>query len=257
MNLLSLPPNVQSVVDEALSAVRADPKHEMGFKRRQALWAAFKAADEVIGQKANGWCAVLAARRVLPIYEEAELPVKAWRSEPRGWLNLAEQVLRDQTDIAEASRRSSDIHYEVGNMNEMAYDDGLQNMSVGCALQAAHLALSESVGTDHLAALGSSFKISDGEITSVETTDEAMAIRGFAGDTLASAAYAYAIDYIPIDAEEFAGDGLVVTDDFEENDIRSYLGNSVNRPRLLEFWEWWLTDAIPAAWKAAQGTAGQ
>jgi|GEM_PF-1026345 len=257
MNLLSLPPNVQSVVDEALSAVRADPKHEMGFKRRQALWAAFKAADEVIGQKANGWCAVLAARRVLPIYEEAELPVKAWRSEPRGWLNLAEQVLRDQTDIAEASRRSSDIHYEVGNMNEMAYDDGLQNMSVGCALQAAHLALSESVGTDHLAALGSSFKISDGEITSVETTDEAMAIRGFAGDTLASAAYAYAIDYIPIDPEKFAGLGLVVIGDWDETDFNHVLGNSVNRPRLLEFWEWWLTEVIPAAWNAAQRTTGQ
>jgi len=257
MNLLSLPPNVQSVVDEALSAVRADPKHEMGFKRRQALWAAFKAADEVIGQKAKGWCAVLAARRVLPIYEQADILYLEWRSDPRTWLDLAEQVLRDQTDITEANVRSSNIHYEVGNMNEMLYEDGLQNMSVGCALQAAHLALSESVGTDHLARLGSFVSITDGKATAVETTDEAMAVRGFAGDTLPSAAYAYAIDYTPIDPEKFAGLGLVVIGDWDETDFNHVLGNSVNRPRLLEFWEWWLTEVIPAAWNAAQRTTGQ
>ncbi len=260
---MPLPSNVQSLVDEALAAVKAHPGYELGWQRRKAIYDAFKAVDPVIGQKAHGWSAVIAARHVLSIWENG-LPdtYEYWRLDARKWLKLAQKVLRNRVDVTEGNKRAGNIHYMVGNMSEMIYDDGLQNMSIGCALQAAHLALSESCGADHFRSLGSFVTIRDPELASVSaapvsTTDEAMAVRGFAGDTLASAAFAFALDYNPPEGMRF--DVLTVYEnklDFTDERFDPYIGNSVNRPRLLKFWKWWLIKAIPAAWDKANAPLG-
>src|ERR1700694_4239674 len=144
---MPLPQTVQPLIDDALAAVRAHPDHEMGWQRRKAIYDAFKAVDPKIGQKAYGWWAGLAARRVLPIWENGvPEPYAIWRPEARKWLKWAQKVLRDRANLRKVSMRLRDMHILVGNMVQMIYDDGLSNESIGCALHAAYFALCEACG---------------------------------------------------------------------------------------------------------------
>ncbi len=176
---------VERLLDETLNAVRAHPKHEMGFERRRAIYETLLLIDTKRGQLTHGWAAVLAAQRVLPYWENAEMLAEEWRLDPRNWLRLAEHVLAGTADIKAAGKESGNIHYQCGNMIDMMDQDGLlQDQRIGCALQAAHLALSEVTGANPFRSLHSFQNVNTqkGAATPVDTSDEPMAVRGFAGD---------------------------------------------------------------------------
>lgn len=231
----SLPKEVRQLIDETLAIVRNDAVHEMGQHRRRRIYEALWSSPS--GDKASKWLAIMSARRVQPIYEEG-----VWTSSLANdefavtlldrMLDLAEKIVREELSPEDVQKG-----VESGDIEDFYYSKlvGAEKEFppyIWLATLAAYYALEEAEGYKPLQIrISGEMPDQNGDtvITSSDTwTDCRLAGSGcHADDAAVDAAFAFA---------------KRVTRQHYDSD------------KVLEFWEWWLAEAIPQAWKRALDT---
>jgi hypothetical protein len=229
-----LPLELQTLVQETLALVRNNPKHEMGQVQRKLIYEALWSSSQ--GEKASRWLAVFAARRVQSIYEQGLASLPAYNTEydvrfPHRMIEMGEKVLKG--DLAEEDVRRS--------INNGTIEDFYHHLNLGrdrsvpkpayLACIAAWEAFGEARGYRPFQSRSATQVVDENGNTKYPTNDTIpdswlAGSGGGQGDAAVSAAYAFA----GVNKEQYDAD------------------------RLLEFWTWWLEQALPTAWvKASDG----
>jgi hypothetical protein len=231
----SLPAEVRQLIDETLAIVRDDAIHEMGQHRRrriyEALWSSLP------GEKACKWLAIMSARYVQPIYREG-VSTSSYANDEfvvtllDRMLDVAEKVVREELspeDVqrAEKSGEVEDFYYSILVGAEKEFP-----LYIWLATLAAYNALLEAMGDKPLQnRISGEVPDEDGNtvITGSDTwTDNRLAGSGcHADDAAVDAAFTFA--------------KLETRQQYDSG-------------KVLEFWEWWLAEAIPQAWKRTLNT---
>lgn len=198
--------------------IQSDPHHCLQAQKRQEIYEAFGPRTDRQATRARGWLAVITARHVLPIFEQA-LPEE---TNPRKLIEIAEATLRGNLRVEEAIHEAAEGHEIAGRL--WGREEIEVTWNAYLAGTAAHRALAEAAGVDPFMEISwiraSESPAQGGQpIPFDQLPDEKLAER--LGDTASAAAVAYAYD-----ADQLKCDPN----------------------KLLEFWSWWLEDAIPAAW---------
>jgi|GEM_PF-980021 len=222
-----LPAVVTQQIEKALIALQIHPQQTLMPIERLAIYDAFGFRSNLQEQRVRAYLALITAQRVLPLWQVA-FPSDDM---PKRMLVLAEGVLRRTVDTEVAAREMADAWYhhpQSGDSEEYVL------WHIYCAGEAALNAVSEALGKNPLAERIQDYTSANHKdpiyIKDAETITDNDLVYGVA-DTASSAAIAYAgrID---------GGDG--------------YLIDSPSDPeKRREFWEWWLTEAIPQAWELA------
>ncbi len=227
-----IPEEVQGLLDEALQIVQTHPNHELGQNERRIIYETLRSIPR--GEVACRWLAILAAQRVLPIYEHALTTINEYQEndefgvnavqKPRYMLHAVEQVMLGLI-ARESVKEAWDDFYHFLHI-------GLDKRVPYLALSATYEAVCEAMGTIPLHnQVSKAVHLDKGTteyVSSDKWTDEELAGAGAnAADAAVNAVYAYA---------QIAG-----TRQFDYQ-------------KVLEFWRWWLEEAIPQAWKKAGET---
>jgi len=213
MDKIVVPKNIRGVAELILSEVQALASHQMNPKSRRLIYQAFADASDTKISVAPRWLAVLSSQRVLPLFDH-KYPDDPL---PREFLNLAIAVLQGKAIKTEVDDKLNHGHDASGNA--WGYDEREITWPVWLAANSTYHALVEANGYQPLDHLHSYFN--NGVLT--DWTDEKLC--EFSGDTAAYAAMSSAYDA---------------------------RGLSINPEQLLEFWEWWLNEAIEESIFAAQ-----
>jgi len=238
---MPVPEQLNTEINEALRLIENHPLHEYGPDKRKRLFRTWKSLRESAADLAKRWLAVITAEKVLPFYSlelqaDAKIQFDAslatmdeehlrehYEQEqevaemPQKAIDLAKRVLRGESDAEEANRHSNNMHYVVGNLGEDYLLPRAHFVN-----DAANKALGEvSRGDWYGYGIYNPF---DSIEDNSERTDLDWVISG-SSDTVACAAVAWAYDE-------------------EEKQMKS--------DRLLQFWHWWLVEAIPQAWEIAR-----
>ncbi|MBA3873493.1 MAG: hypothetical protein H0X30_30550 [Anaerolineae bacterium] len=235
----------ENELQKLLTGLTDHPTHEYGPKQRQKLFYLFK--SDPFGMLVWRWLAFITARHVLPIYEvfASELNQNDWYFNlkfPRRSLYMAKKVL--------LGKEQAQVGYDMANgaYDPKDFDYGWRALrpvpfNVYQASWAASMALLEVSANDldpfrHLANIAfysDGFTIARGiskdiqatypdSIPGEDFTDALWAESGHS-DTAAAASSAWACEG---------------------------LSREPDPNKLLEFWHWWLTEAIPQAWELAE-----
>ncbi len=252
---MGFPEAVRTVAAQALREIHDHPFHEYGPGNRKLLVDTFHALEQPLADRAVRWLAVLAARKSLFKYErfltpdmKATLEDQAYVSDlPQFSLTMAERVLLGNVSRKQAFSFACDKHYTVGNMMHFT-----QPAEAHFANVAANRALVEASDTHAMEVLWSKFNpikqfwISkydeDGtysDITPKILTDSLWAFVGGASADCVSAA-----------ATACACLAEVKLEDVNVEDTNVLIDTDL----LLEFWRWYLTEALSEAWKRAEAT---
>jgi hypothetical protein len=228
---MMLPSEIQRLVDETLDLVRSHPQHEMGQQQRRKIYAALWASPK--GNRASRWLAVLSARRVQPIYED-EMVARPYNRESEvqlvdRMLMLAEQVASGIVSWEEFKRRQANDEIEDFYHNCLIAAQEPLPGYVWLVALAAENALNEALGLRPFETLLSGEVTDEAGITIITDSDTwsdpQLAGAGMhADDASLDAAYGY---------------GRMTSHD------------TYDVARVLDFWEWWLTDALQQAWQLA------
>jgi Immunity protein Imm5 len=209
---MSTPPPISQVINDSLAAVRADAHHHLELGARQTVLAALgPALDPSVPFGGRGH-----QRRTMLDITTVQHILPLWQAvwpdddSPQEVLAEADHALRG-TASAEEDVRSS-ILWLWTVFDDFTLDDGDQHPSQSLVLFAAIKALCRAFNDQGFDPTRIDPRATDGH-TPPRSTDAAFD---------ASVAYA---DGVPWD-------------------------QTSHDARRLEFWEWWLTQAVPAAWEA-------
>src|SRR5579859_419827 len=232
-NVDVLPQAVQDLAAAALAEMQADPQHRLSPQRRQSLYAVLAGAAEPALRAAPSWLAVLAAQRVLPLFQarcpEDELPPAL--------LSAAIDVLERRVDEAAAAELEARGYW--ASKNAWGYEaDGLP-WPVGLAADAALRALKEARGHRPLADLNALLRRGTVELQPDPANAQPAPAPAAAGDNLNDE------DLCQMDGGDTASLAAVAA-------ASSEFGPTCDPQRLLVFWTWWLQEALPAAVAAAR-----
>ena len=208
---MPIPRMIQPVLAAVLNEVETDPEHRMVPQRRREV---YDAIGSFAGQQALHWLAVIAAQRVLPMFQQ-RYPDDTL---PQELLRTAINVLQGQVDDAQVEEML-DLGYHASG-NAWGYDEREIPWPVWLAGSASYHALNEVCGYRLLSNLPEHYK---GNVLT-PWSDEDLCDWPFT-DTAAVAAIASA---------------------------SNSHGTAYDSQKLLAFWKWWLAEAIPAAVEAAE-----
>src|SRR5258706_11384228 len=150
--MTDLTDSVQALAAAALAEMQADPQHRLAPRRRQALYAALASAPDRALRAAPNWLAVLAAQRVLPLFQ-ARCPQDEL---PPALLAAAIGVLDGRLDAAAAGEMEARGY--AAARNAWGYEDDELPWPVGLAADAAYHALKEARRRQPLADLESGLR---------------------------------------------------------------------------------------------------
>lgn len=222
---MPLPVTLQELINNLLAKVRKHPEHQLMPVERYKLYRMLESELQAyIPHPILGRLSIITAKFVLPIWQQAmplhpnENPSEdesaSYDNLPEYLLELAEGLLTGRVDIETAVRAAGDYWYVMGNIGE----DELRPRGVASAIKAYY------AGEASLMALN-------------ETLSGSMfdTIRGW---------------------ESYTDDTLGYAHDSASAAVKAYSGTnpwtSVDFQKRLEFWEWWLTEALPIAWEASR-----
>ena len=213
MDKIVVPKNILGIAEIVLGEVQASPSHQMKPKSRRLVYQAFADAGDAKISVAPRWLAILSSRRVLPLFEH-KYPDDPL---PREFLQLAIAALQGKASKTEVNDKLD--HGFDASGNAWGYDEREITWPVWLAANSTYHALVEANGyqpLDHLRRY-----VKNG--VSTDWTDDELC--QFSGDTAADAAMASAYDEC---------------------------GLNINAEKLLEFWHWWLNEAIEESIFAVQ-----
>jgi hypothetical protein len=250
---IPLPDKLQAELQSALRTIRDHPQHHFLPYLRIRLYRSLpEAAEEVnsppiLAARVRSWLSILAAQRVLPIFEGsdfdlANVPEEEREEEmtwPRRMTQMAVDVMHGNMDLFEAKGDYIEAHQRFGVQLGWA-EHALKGAPMNGVLAgtAAGVALGEVLGyrlveqegllSDMWVKPPSEWKsASSGYVTEIAnaqpgTDEDFMRI----GDAASQAAVAYSCGETSVRCEP---------------------------ERLEEFWTWWLTEAWQQAWKLGSG----
>lgn len=215
---MQIPEDLKSLINLLLVKIRSDPSHHLQAQNRQEIYEAFGSRTDRRANSARGWLAVITARHVLSIFERT-LPDD---TSPRRRIEMAEATLQGSLLVEDAIREAAEGHEIAGRL--WGHEDSEVTWNAYLAGTAAYRALAEAAGVDPFKKiswiLASESTDQGGQpIPFDQLSDEKLAER--LGDTASAAAVAYAYDADQLECDP---------------------------NKLLEFWSWWLEEAIPTAW---------
>lgn len=224
-----LPTVLQERVSHALDEVGLHVERKLSLQSRRELYKL------LMTNSAYGWLAFITARRVLPIFSKTFPPeffealsdeeIDLIEGSPYNLLKVTEELLLRRVDVE-----------TVNSVIAAGYDiqwyyvkDNVPNNAVWAA-NAAVRALTESSGVEPLQHVSLYHKrdVNGAWISGENWDDEELANSG--GDTVSAAVVAFASDL----------------------DYSDPAKAKCNPTKTQEFWEWWLTEAIPQAWELAE-----
>jgi len=267
---MKLPSKVQASCVKFLAAVRYEPAHDIKIEDRFSIYNSFGPSrihhpsytkgcgdfnhldyfqyikDEFLNSNINdyilSWLAVISARYVLPLVNRVwpQISEKGELVSPQQILEVAEKLLRKDITFDAAYEQFDEFYWSNEAVSKSATYD------VACAFSSAYSALefilyglrsrppfvngSEIIGGDififnALEAYNSIDRNSPGEYQVKES------------DVIIKDFLAFRIIENPPPGYQFSNEPIPI-----EYDVQ----------KRLEFWEWWLTEAIPQAWELAQ-----
>lgn len=224
----------QSLLDVALGEMRADPHHRLSPQRRRQIYGALARSADPAMQRAQGWLAVLAAKRVLPLFErlfpDDDLP--------REILDATVGVLQGNVDDARAAELEDEGHHASGNA--WGYDEVDEiTWPAALAADASYHALKEARGFQPLNHLENYHTV--GTVTSMFQEGEA-----FTSQPEPTGGGTWLDEEVCTVNDTDTAAAAAVASSCED-------GGPVCAPDKLQvFWTWWLRAAIPMAIEAAR-----
>jgi hypothetical protein len=220
-----MPPELKALIDSLLQQVDEDGAHNLALTERYKLYRLIDSLDnpEPI-RVVRGWLGVLAARRVLPIWqakasywegmeEQFEIDIKIL---PDLILEVNENVLKNKINIEQARKKLNFYHPIVSSVGEEVVEYNEEGpKEVMCVVDAAYDALWQTVGRHAFQNLKRLEHLNDDELPTEKL------------DAAGSAMLAY------------AGGNIIGPADIQKR---------------YEFWNWWLTEAISQAWELARNS---
>ena len=213
MDKIVVPKSILNEAEMILGEVQASASHQMNPISRRQLYRAFANASDISVRIAPRWLAVLASQRVLPLFNQ-KYPDDL---SPREFLDLAIAVLQGKI-TKEVVEEKLDLAHDASS-SAWCHDEREIPWPAWLAADSTYHALMEAHGYQPLDHLPPFYK---NDVLTDWTDDK---LCEFLGDTAAVAAMSFAYDE---------------------------RGLSINADRLLEFWEWWLKEAIMECIFAAQ-----
>jgi hypothetical protein len=233
---MALPDNIQRLVTDGLSAMRAHPDHHFDWRTRRMLYRMFRETDARVGPTAHGWLAVIAAEHVAPMFTttfpDDRLPLRL--------LRYATRVLTGS--LAPTSWRL-DILQDQGYMGTgidmIDLRDGVVAYHAEYAGDAAYKALMEARGTHDL-------------LDHVETLRRRNGTMVMGGGTTDAAfdSYEHGATFTDLDIAHLAA----YSDTASAAAIAAACEaerEHIHPDRLRAYWEWWGGTAVPEAWRRA------
>lgn len=243
---MTLPKKLEIAVQDALKLIHEHSQHEYLPADRKRFGDILFELDTPLAWQ---WLAVLSAKHVLHLYVEPdypasyyekikEFPPDEWRQvqermrldEPKEAVRLAEQVLLGEFDAKYAHLIASETQYYIG------YYRRYQPVPAYFAEMASNRALTEA-SSPRYSPFYRYFEQHMNPYSNLDWT------RKRNGDT---AAYA------------FIAQCCVVSDDQPDHQLENareydiWINNPIIDPqKSLEFWQWWLDDALREAWQRA------
>lgn len=217
---MALPAGLQGQIELARDAVLRDPTHALSLGHRQAIWAALgPRVDTVIPEKvptARGYqrrlrLAILLVRHVLPLL----------RSQPPG--SSIEQFELTMADPPELLRLAEAVLTDPNALGNARYRFS-RSWSAATDLFDPEDLPTSNVRLSAVKALK----------TAIEDEDFDPATRDY--------------QLTDQDRDPFSQDASYFASVAYANG--TMLDSQSNPAKRLEFWEWWLTQAVPAAWEA-------
>jgi hypothetical protein len=225
---------LQLLLDTALDEVKADPHHRLAPQRRRQIYDALLRSADLAVRQAQGWLAVLAAKRVLPLFEQL-FPDD---SLPREILDAAVGVLQGSVDDSRAAEIEDEGYHASGNA--WGYEE-LEEITWPAALaaDASYHALKEARGFRPLNHLDRYHTV--GTVTSPFQDDEVFSPEPepIRGDTWPDE------EVCTVDDTDTAAAAAVASSCREDGPV-------CDPEKLQAFWMWWLLEAIPMAVEAAR-----
>ncbi|PKO04430.1 MAG: hypothetical protein CVU41_16840 [Chloroflexi bacterium HGW-Chloroflexi-3] len=219
---MQVPEKPDSLINHLVINIQRDPHHHIPAQKRQEIYEAFGPRTDRQATSARGWLAVITARYVLSIFEQA-LPEE---TNPRKLIEMAEATSRGNLRVENAIREAAEGHEIAGRL--WGREETEVTWNAYLAGTAAHRALAEAAGVDPFMKI-SWIRASDSPaqggqpIPFDQLPDEKLAERLGDAASAAAVAYAYDADQLKCDPQ-----------------------------KILEFWRWWLMEAIPAAWNCTE-----
>jgi|SRR5690348_13235900 len=217
---MALPADLQRQLDLALDAVRRDPAHALTLGHRQAIWSSLgprldpvtpDTAANATGYRRRLKLAILAARHVLPLWQP-------WP--PRYAIEQYDQTMADPRELVQLAENVLADPAEIGGARY-------------------RFSRSWSAATDLFDAEDP--QTGSAALSAVKTLKTAIEDEEFDPATPDYALTDFDRDPWSQDASYFAAVASA---------NGSLLDTQSDPARRLEFWEWWLTQAVPAAWAA-------
>ncbi len=231
----SLPIAIRQMIDEALMAVRKDPLHEMGQDRRRRIYEALWSSP--LGEKACKWLAILSARRVQPIYQEGVAASSFANHEFAAGLldrilSIAEKILTGELSHEDLQRGEENGEIEDFYHSILVAAEKEFPYYVWLAALAADNTRLEALGYQPLQTRISGEMADENGNMIITSSDRWSDVRlagsgCHADDAAVDAAFAFA---------------------------KCSTREQYDTSKVLEFWEWWLAEAIPHAWEKALST---
>jgi hypothetical protein len=237
---------LEQAIEIAYTQMLQDPHHSLIFKQRLPIYQAMKKLDAQIGAKVHGWLAVLAAQKVLPIWEK-ENPFDNFA---KSKIELAIDLLAGKLTLEELEEHHQlTLMFLGGGLGQSGWD---YSDEANYAYIAPDLALSEVMG-DFLykRVLYSTPEIVERQIEE-GFPDEMMSQIDI--DTASAAVCAYS--GVSFDWDSLSKMGFNANDHSAE--ILEYVADTFHPnfdpANREDFWNWWLHEAIPQAYELAVGS---
>lgn len=180
--------------------------------------------DITIGDKTLGWLAVLTAKKVLFVWDRVKEQVEAdpkLLTTPHELIETGEKLLSNSMNINDALELYGDYNTGLGIQNIVTFD-------VANSFTAAYRALELIIFGSEI--VNSSFKSNNGRV------------------------YESRADFVERAIDAFVSIDPNPPGEFWDAGISSI---SFDKLKQLEFWKWWLTEAIPQAWELAHQSINQ
>lgn len=249
-----IPHQLQNIINQCLEVIRSDPQHHLSAEMREEIYYIFgsnRAAvisdfwqradfpdkdrpllltkeqmltqsfiESTVADYALCWLAVLSVEKVLPIFESRKAVLiqpdaESCEKSIKEILNLVKELLSKRVSFERVYAFSKALAWKW-------YEKGRKGLvyEAYCVYEAAHNAL-EFILTQSWLLGGNS-----DEIVEVNTMDFALsAMKAYSAKD-----HNHYGDWLKLDKEQFV---------------------EFSSTRRLEFWEWWLIEAIPQAWELA------
>jgi hypothetical protein len=248
---MMIPSQLNNELEEALTRITQHPTHEYGPKQRQKLFNLFN--SDPFTATVWKWLAIVTARHVFPIYESYAVQ---WNEDewdydlkfPLQSLEMAEKILLGEED-AETGWDMGNIAYDPHSFTYVAWRTHHPvPFNIYQASWAASMALLEVSSVDYdlfedlpniayweggflwEKGVGATIRNSHPDAVLGEEYTDVLWARSGHSDTAAAAVSAWACEGLSTDPHP---------------------------EKMLQFWRWWITEAVPQAWELAEAHAGQ